>query len=221
MREVLKLSNKNLIGIDLGSSGVKATLINENGKILATADSAVDLHSNNPGWAEADTNQWWSGVKLTVSNLISTSKVNSNSIAAISVAGMVPAVVLVDGNFNPLRLAMLQNDARATKEIEYLNNKLSNLDFLNLTGSKLTQQSVAPTLLWISKNEDALFSKVKYVIGSYDWLSIKLGAQPHVEQNWAIESGLYNWDNSALTELIDATAIDFPNLLSPKKPGKL
>ena len=221
MREVLKLSSKNLIGIDLGSSGVKATLIDENGKILATADSAVDLHSNNPGWAEADTNQWWSGVKLTVSNLISTSKVNSDSIAAISVAGMVPAVVLVDGNFNPLRLAMLQNDARATKEIEYLNNKLSNLDFLNLTGSKLTQQSVAPTLLWISKNEDALFSKVKYVIGSYDWLSIKLGAQPHVEQNWAIESGLYNWDNSALTELIDATAIDFPDLLSPKKPGEI
>ena len=102
MREVLKLSSKNLIGIDLGSSGVKATLIDENGKILATADSAVDLHSNNPGWAEADTNQWWSGVKLTVSNLISTSKVNSDSIAAISVAGMVPAVVLVDENFNPL-----------------------------------------------------------------------------------------------------------------------
>jgi len=215
------LSNKHLIGIDLGSSGVKATLIDENGKILAIADSPVDLHSKNPGWAEADTNQWWSGVKLTVSNLISSSKVNSDSIVAISVAGMVPAVVLVDENFNPLRFAILQNDARATKEIEYLNNKLSNLDFLNLTGSKLTQQSVAPTLLWISKNEDALFSEMKYVIGSYDWLSIKLGAQPHVEQNWAIESGLYNWDNSPLTELIDATAIDFPDLLSPKKPGEI
>ena len=115
MREVHKLSNKNLIGIDLGSSGVKATLIDEEGKILATADSAVDLHSKNPGWAEADTNQWWNGVKLTVAKLISTSKVNSESITAISVAGMVPAVVLVDEKFNPLRFAMLQNDARATK----------------------------------------------------------------------------------------------------------
>lgn len=221
MREVYKLSKNNLIGIDLGSSGVKATLINGIGKILATADSPVDLYSKFPGWAEADTNQWWGGVKSTVSKLLTISKTNSESIAAISVAGMVPAVVLVDENFSPLRFAMLQNDARATNEITYLNKELSGVDLLSLTGSKLTQQSVAPTILWIAKNEPEVFSKTKYVIGSYDWLSIKLGAKAHVEQNWAIESGLYNWDNSPLVDVIEATPIKFPELLTPLKPGEV
>jgi len=221
MRDEHELHKNNLIGIDLGSSGVKATLIDDSGSILAIANSAVDLYSKFPGWAEADTQQWWNGVKFTVSKLLATSHVNPDSIAAISVTGMTPAVVLVDGDFNPLRFAILQNDARATKEIEYLNNKLLETDLLSLTGSKLTQQSVAPTLLWLSKNESSLFSKTKYVIGSYDWLSIWLGAKKHVEQNWAIESGLYNWDYSPMAEVISATGIALPELISPLKPGEI
>lgn len=212
------LKTKHLIGIDLGSSGVKATLIDEFGEILATADSPVELYSKFPGWAEADTKQWWSGVKTTLNKLFA-SLSDVNSVSAISVSGMVPAVVLVDENYLPLRFAILQNDARATNEINFLNEKLVDLDLLTLTGSKLTQQSVAPTLVWIEKNEPVIFSKIKYVIGSYDWLSIQLGAKVHVEQNWAIESGLYNWDNTPISEVISATGINFPELLTPLKPG--
>jgi len=160
MREVLNLNTKYLIGIDLGSSGVKATLIDESGKIVTIADSPVDLFSKSPGWAEADTKQWWSGVKSTVSKVIESID-SADSISAISVAGMVPAVVLLDKNYSPLRFAMLQNDARATNEIKYLNEILVDVDLLTLTGSKLTQQSVAPTLLWISKNEPEIFSQIK------------------------------------------------------------
>ena len=218
MREVLNLATKYLIGIDLGSSGVKATLIDEFGKIVTIASYPVDLFSKFPGWAEADTKQWWSGLKSTVSKLIDCID-SVDAVSAISVAGMVPAVILLDKNYSPLRFAILQNDARATEEIQYLNEKLFDVDLLTLTGSKLTQQSVAPTLLWISKNEPEIFSQIKYVVGSYDWLSIQLGASPHVEQNWAIESGLYNWDNSPIDEVINATNIKFPELLKPLKPG--
>ncbi len=218
MREVLNLATKYLIGIDLGSSGVKATLIDEFGKIVKIASYPVDLFSKFPGWAEADTKQWWSGLKSTVSKLIESID-SVDAVSAISVAGMVPAVILLDKNCSPLRFAILQNDARATEEIQNLNEKLFDVDLLTLTGSKLTQQSVAPTLLWISKNESEIFSQIKYVVGSYDWLSIQLGASPHVEQNWAIESGLYNWDNSPIDEVINATNIKFPELLKPLKPG--
>jgi xylulokinase len=221
MQEVPNLLKNNLIGIDLGSSGVKATLIDETGKILSTSSANVDLYSYSPGWAEADTNQWWNGVIETVNKVITNANINKESVKAVSVSGMVPAVVVIDENFNPLRNAMLQNDARATKEIEELNKKLANVDLLKLTGSKLTQQSVAPSILWLKNNESEIFKKIKYVVGSYDWLSIKLGAQPHVEQNWAIESGLYNWDETALTQVLEATNIDFPQLLPVKKPGSV
>lgn len=60
--------------------------------------------------------------------------------------------------------------------------------------------------------------KTKYIIGSYDWISLKLGAQPHVEQNWAIESGLYGWDENPIPEVISATNVTWPNLL-PIKTG--
>ena len=60
-----------------------------------------------------------------------------------------------------------------------------------LTGSALTQQSVAPTLAWLAEHEPEVWARTGTVLGSYDWLAVALGAAPHVERNWALESGLY------------------------------
>ena len=68
---------------------------------------------------------------------------------------------------------------------------MADIDLLQLTGSALTQQSVAPTLRWLTRHEPDLFQTTASVAGSYDWLARALGARPHVERNWAIESGLF------------------------------
>ena len=216
-RAVHKTSANLCLGIDIGSSGLKGLLLDPEKGILGTSSYPVDLYSDKPGFSEADTNQWWLGLKKITSELVSKSDVKE--ISAIAFSGMVPAVLFLDENRVPLRRAILQNDARAMVEISEIGAKLKDIDLLQLTGSALTQQSVAPTVLWISKHEPEVLAKTRYIVGSYDWAAMALGAEPHVEKNWAIESGLYNWDGKPLEAVLSASGVTWPELLSPLDPG--
>ncbi len=203
-----------LIGIDIGSSGVKAALVDGSAGVLATARREVELYSPAPGWAEADPDQWWRGVCGTVRELLADPHASPAAVDAVACSGMVPAVLALDAHGTPLRRAILQNDARATAEIDELGPLLSDLDLVQLTGSALTQQSVAPTLRWISRHEPEVFERTGMIAGSYDWVARQLGAEPHVERNWAIESGLYSLDGQLFEPLLERTGID-AQLLPP------
>ena len=219
-RPVVPKNNSSLIlGVDIGSSGLKAVLLDVEKGIRATVSESLALYNENTGWAEADTNQWWQSICIAIPKLISEANCKSTDISAVAISGMVPAVVISDENGRALRRAILQNDARATSEISELSSKLEGLDLLSLTGSLLTQQSVAPTALWLSRNESEIWKRAKLISGSYDWMAMRLGAKPHVERNWAIESGLYGWDKQPISEVISATNISWPELLTPLDPG--
>lgn len=208
-----------LLGIDIGSSAVKAALVDPGQGVLSTAESAVRLESRQPGWAEADPDEWWQAICGLVPTLLDRSGRNASEVEAVAAAGMVPAVLALDRSGQPLRKAILQNDARATREIEELALALEGIDLLGLTGSVLSQQSVAPTLRWLKRHEPDLFDDTAMVVGSYDWVARRLGAEPHVEQNWAIESGLFTLDGEPLAEALERT--DTPAQLFPavRPPG--
>lgn len=208
-----------LLGIDLGSSGVKAILLDPERGIVASASHEVELFSDHPGWAEADTNQWWTAVVSLIPRLLTEAGATKEDVKGIATTGMVPAVVCVDASGVPLRRAMLQNDARATAEISELRTSLANVDLLQLTGSILSQQSVAPTALWLARNEPDLWAKTKHLVGSYDWLLMKMGAPAHVEKNWALESGLYDLTLNPLPVVTAATGLIWPELAEVASPS--
>lgn len=220
MRHVVPNSNSTLIlGVDIGSSGLKAVLLDIEKGICASVSEPLTLYNLHTGWAEAETSQWWQSLCVAVPKLLSQAHCKNSDISAIAISGMVPAVVIADENGNALRKAILQNDARATREISELSEKLMGVDLLALTGSVLTQQSVAPTALWLSRNETELWNKAKSIGGSYDWMARRLGGKPHIERNWAIESGLYGWDKEPIKDVLSATRITWPELLIPVEPG--
>jgi xylulokinase len=210
-----------LLGIDVGSSATKAILLDANLGIVASSSRATILHSLHTGWAEADPSDWWRSVTELVPELLASVGASANDVVGIACSGMVPAVLCLDENRQPLRHAILQNDARAYREIDELHELLGGVDLLTLTGSVLTQQSVAPTALWLARNEPGIWARTKYLVGSYDWLSMKLNARNHVERNWAIESGLYNWDGSPLEAVLAATGIAWPELQSIVDPSTI
>ncbi|HEX3516890.1 MAG TPA: FGGY family carbohydrate kinase [Trebonia sp.] len=190
-----------VLGIDVGTTSTKVVLADPTVGVLAQASEPVALSSPHPGWAEADPAQWWANLASLVPAVLGKS-VTAADIAAVATTGMVPAVVLVDDAGRPLRSAILQNDARATAEIRELGAALPDLDFVARTGSALTQQSVGPTLLWLARHEPDAWASAATVQGSYDWLASRLGAAPHVERNWALESGLFELEkHGALTPL--------------------
>ncbi len=202
-----------VLGIDVGTTSTKVVLADPAVGVLAQASEPVALFSPHPGWAEADPAQWWANLTALIPAVLAAasnatgSSVTKDDIAAVATTGMVPAVIPVDDAGRPLRRAILQNDARATVEIRELAAALPGLDFVARTGSALTQQSVGPTLLWLARHEPDVWapkspSTGAIVQGSYDWLATRLGAAPHVERNWALESGLFELEpDGALTPL--------------------
>jgi xylulokinase len=219
LREVPNSSAHLLLGIDLGSSAVKAVLLDPEKGLIASSSSPVHLYSAQPGWAEADPQEWWLAACTLIGRLLKQSKRVAADIGGIAISGMVPAVLVADAQGNPLRRAILQNDARATREIDEIKNRIGSIDLLTLTGSVLSQQSVAPTALWLAHNEPQIWAQTLLLQGSYDWLACKLGAIHHVEKNWALESGLYNLDLTPLGAVQEATRIRWPQFLPVKSPG--
>ena len=195
------------VGIDIGTTGTKAILLKIGQGIVATATAPSSLHSDGPGWAEADCDQWVENARLVVRELMDASGVDPESVKAVSTTGMVPAVVLLDQDGKPLGRGLLQNDARAVTEINELSGELGAVDLVTETGSSLSQQSVAPTLRWFQKNRPDVWSKVSQVVGSYDWVLMALGARPHVERNWALESGLFFIDGRPHSAVLSAAGI--------------
>ena len=202
-----------LLGIDLGSSALKVAVLDPDVGILATQSHEVAQYSEHPNWSEADPEEWWNAVCAAIPIVLNAAQVSSDDVGAVSVTGMVPAVLVLDDRGRPLRRAILQNDARASKEIAQIRETLGDLDLLERTGSILSQQSVAPTALWLARHEPAVWLKTRSIQGSYDWVARELGAGLFVESNWALESGLYNIDMTPLTQVQHATGIAWPELL--------
>lgn len=177
------------LGIDIGTTSVKSIVISQKGDIIFESSRSHDLISSKPGFAEEDPNIWWNSVKSILKEL--SEKGLSNRIAAIGVTGMVPTLILVDENLEAIRNSIQQNDARATVEITELKKIINEDQYFLETANTLNQQVVFPKILWLKKHEPENISKVKWIMGSYDFISTKLTGNPHVEINWALESGMW------------------------------
>jgi xylulokinase len=200
---------------------VKAVLLDAHVGIVASKTHDVALFSDHEGWAEADHREWWNALCALVPRLLHDAGATSQDVTAVAVSGMVPAILAIDADGQPLRRAILQNDARATKEIDEVRTSLGDFDLLGRTGSVLSQQSVAPTALWLARHEPDVWAKTSSLQGSYDWLARALGSTPHVEYNWAIESGLYDFDGVAIGAVQAATPVTWPTLLEVANPGEV
>lgn len=207
------------LGIDIGSSSTKAVLLEPGVGLLAAASRPAELASRHSGWAEGDPRQWWDNVCELVPQLLASSDLAADRVVAVACAGMVPAVMTLDSAGEPLGPAILQNDARATSEIEQLRAELETLDLLALTGSALTQQSVAPTIRWLQKHEPEQWAATTAVVGSYDWLAMALGTRAHVEENWAIESGLFDLRCRPVEDVWEALGSTAAHAPEPVRPG--
>lgn len=210
-----------LAGIDLGTTGTKVTLFAAGEGVLASAGRPVPLHSDAPGFAEADTALWWDNTCALLAEVAALAGVRTADVAAVAASGMVPAVVVLGEGAVPLRRAILQNDARAVAEIAEVRGALdaAGYDELSRTGSALTQQSVAPTWAWLRRHEPAVAEAAVAIVGSYDWLAAALGAPVSVEENWALESGLYELAMTPAEPVRRAGGV--PDALCPavRRPG--
>ncbi|MGB9673992.1 MAG: FGGY-family carbohydrate kinase, partial [Anaerolineales bacterium] len=197
------MSSSYLLGIDIGTTATKIILIDLHGHLLSEVSLPATLHSPQPNFAEEDPLEWWANICQGVPQCLHHAQVSPNEVLSIGVSGMVPTLILVDENGNPLYHSIQQNDARSFVEINYFKDHLDEQKVFEKTGSAITQQSIGPKLLWMAKNHADKFRKTWKVMGSYDYINYRLTQSLTLERNWALESGLYDlhrqeWDDELL-----------------------
>lgn len=184
------------IGIDIGTTAIKLLVLDQQHRIQYEDSAEHPLYTERPGWAEEDPGVWWEHtaflLKRATARLSQAFGGKTPEIAAIGVSGMVPAIVLLDESGRPLRRSIQQNDARCSEQIEEIKIALNQDELFARTGGYTNQQHVLPRLLWIKKHEPDVWPRIHRVCGSYDWIVHCLTGRWSLEENWAVESGL--WD---------------------------
>lgn len=180
-------------GIDVGTTAVKVVLLDpRNGRWVQERSDSYPLRSPHPGWAEELPSDWVDSIRQATARLFGREGIDRRRVTGIGISGMVPALVLLDGNYGVLRPSIQQNDGRTDVEIHEVARRLDLPTYFSRAGSMPNQQHVLPRLLWLRAHEPAVWPQVRHIVGSYDYVRGWLTGNYRVEQNWAAESGLYD-----------------------------
>lgn len=166
-----------LLGIDLGSSSVKASVINgETGKIEATAfypKEEMKIIANKPGWAEQDPEAWWSNLKNAIKDCSSQLGNKKNDIKAIGISYQMHGLVVVDKNKKVLRPSIIWCDSRAVpygdKAAQSLGTDYTLTHLLNSPGN-----FTASKLAWVKSNEPDIFSSIYKIMLPGDYVAMRM-----------------------------------------------
>ena len=160
------------IGIDLGTSAVKLLLVDAAGKICSTVSRDYPLFFPHPGWSEQNPEDWWTAVQDGLKEL--TAGIDVNDVAGIGCGGQMHGLVILDGNDNVIRPAILWNDGRTYKEVEYLNGVIGKQKLSDLTANIAFAGFTAPKILWVQKNEPENFKRISKIMLPKDFINYKL-----------------------------------------------
>ena len=166
-----------LLGYDIGSSSVKASLVDaQSGKCVATAfypKSEAAIIAVKPGWAEQEPASWWENLKLATADIMASSAVCPKGIKAIGISYQMHGLVCVDKDKNPLRPSIIWCDSRAVpygqKAFDALGHEQCLSHLLNSPGN-----FTASKLAWVKENEPELYSKIYKIMLSGDFIAMKL-----------------------------------------------
>jgi len=194
-----------LLGYDVGSSSIKATLIDAGtGKAIAAAtspDKELDIIAQKPGWAEQHPSTWWEHVRLATQKIRDKARFDTGDVKAIGISYQMHGLVVVDKNKEVLRPAIIWCDSRAvqigqqaTKEIG-VKRCLKRL--LNSPGN-----FTASKLAWVKKNEPKIYSKIHKMMLPGDFVAMKMTGEIKTTPSGLSEGILWDFENDRLADFV-------------------
>lgn len=184
-----------LLGFDVGSSSVKASLIEaETGKCIGTSfqpKKEMKMIAKQPGWAEQDPQMWWDNLKLALADVLKESKVNAGDIKSIGISYQMHGLVIVDRNMNVLRPSIIWCDSRAVdagnKAFDELGHTKCLENLLNSPGN-----FTASKLKWVKDNEPDIYSKIYKIMLPGDYIAARLTGEMKMTVS-GLSEGIF-WD---------------------------
>ena len=157
------------LGIDVGTSSVKAVLMDGNGQLVGQGSASLSVERRQPLWSEQDPQSWW---KATVEAVRALPAKERMAVKAIGLSGQMHGATLLDAADKPLRPAILWNDGRSEAECAEL-EKLEPRS-RQITGNLAMPGFTAPKLLWVKHHEPEVFAKTRTVLLPKDYVRLCL-----------------------------------------------
>lgn len=201
-----------LLGYDIGSSSVKAALVEtQTGRIAASAfypKKEMTIDAPQPGWAEQDPEMWWANLKLATADVLQQAQAEGDDVEAIGISYQMHGLVIVDKAGNPLRPSIIWCDSRA---VPYGERAMKDLGSDYCLGHLLNSPGnfTASKLAWVRENEPELFNKVFRFMLPGDYIAMRLTGEMTTTLSGLSEGILWDFkENSIANELIDYYGIN-------------
>lgn len=194
-----------LLGYDIGSSSVKASLVNaESGKCVSSAffpKTEAEIIAVKPGWAEQNPESWWENLKLATQAVLTKSRVDARDIKAIGISYQMHGLVCVDKNGQVLRPAIIWCDSRAVpygqKAIEMLGEEMCLSHLLNSPGN-----FTASKLAWIKENEPAIYERIDKIMLPGDYIAMRLSGTICTTISGLSEGMFWDFKNGRIADFL-------------------
>jgi len=164
-----------LIGLDVGTTGVKAVAISPDGEVLARAEEEYALAIPQPGWAEQDPEDWWRASERALA------AVGAKDAASVGLTGQMHGLVLLDEADRVLRPAILWNDQRTAAECAEIEERIGLERLIELTGNRALTGFTAPKLLWVRRHEPEVWARAAHMLLPKDYVRLRLKGEHAID----------------------------------------
>ncbi len=205
-----------VIGIDIGTSGLKSVLVNKEGLVADSYSVNYETYHPKSGYSEMDPNIWYEATIESLKYLLN--KYGEQSISGISFSGQMHGLVVVDEKGESIRPAILWNDTRTSQEVENIKNAVGLKQLLNYTQNTVLEGFTLPKLIWLKNHEPENYNKIFKFMLPKDYVVYKLTGNIYTEPSDASGTILYNIKSEEWSEELLNTLRINPNIC-PKVIG--
>jgi xylulokinase len=160
-----------LLGLDISTTGAKALLMDERGKVIAGATTEYPLSNPRPLWSEQSPADWWQGARMSIREAMQKAGLRGEEVSAVGLTGQMHGLVMLDASGRVLRPAILWNDQRTGQQCAEITEKVGGLGrLLELTGNAVLPGFTAPKIVWVRQNEPEVYGKTAHLLLPKDYV---------------------------------------------------
>ncbi len=215
-----KLSENYLLGMDIGTTNIKAMIADENGRVAASASESGRLIFPGPNMAEQDAQAWWKNVQIILRRLTDEAgKEIVSRIRGITVSSQTVTMLPVDKDGKPLRNALIWMDGRSAKQLAYIIQEIGFDRYVSIIGGQPDAAFLPNKILWFKQNEPELFARTEKILQASSYINYKLTGKMTMDIDQAarcqcMDINTLKWSD----EIAKVTGVDFHKLLPQPVP---
>lgn len=162
------------LGIDLGTSAVKCILVDDEGEVKGSRSAEYPLLTPQPGWAEQNPEDWWTGTASCIRELLNVAGITGDQVQGVGLSGQMHGSVFLDAELRVIRPALLWCDQRTGEQCEWIERTVGKERLGRLTGNKALTGFTAPKVVWLKQREPGNYARVAHLMLPKDYVRLQL-----------------------------------------------